>query len=81
MNIQTDASEITQEELDHIHRMMKIARIGRISAQARTAKRRNQVRILREVANQIVLEDEKHPGKIPADIVTGARNALEATKD
>lgn len=48
MNIQTDASKITQEELDHTHRMTKIARIGRISAQARAAKMRKQVRILRE---------------------------------
>ena len=37
--------------------------------------------ILREVANQVVLEDEQNPGRIPSDIVTGARAALEATKE
>lgn len=36
--------------------------------------------ILREVENQVVLEDEQNPGRIPSDIVTGARAALEATK-
>lgn len=81
MHAATDASKITQEELDHIHRMTIIARIGRIIAQASAAKMREQVSILREVAHQIVREDEQHPGKIPADIVTGARNALEATED
>lgn len=40
-----------------------------------------RVRILREVANQIVLEDEQSPGIIPADIVAGAHAALEATKE
>ena len=49
MNIQTDASKITQAELDHIHRMTKIDRVGRINAQARAAKMRKQARILREV--------------------------------
>lgn len=40
-----------------------------------------QVRILREVAKQIVLEEEQNPGVIPDDIVNGARAALEATKE
>ena len=38
------------------------------------------VRILREVANQIVLEDEQNQWAIPSDIVAGARAALKATK-
>jgi hypothetical protein len=42
--------------------------------------RSQQVRILREVANQIILEEERNPGVIPDDIVKGARAALEATK-
>ena len=44
-------------------------------------KLQERVRILREVASQVVLEDEQNPGRIPSDIVTGARAALEAIKE
>ena len=42
---------------------------------------RDHVRILRELAEQILLEEEQNPGAIPDDIVAGARRALEATKE
>lgn len=78
MIIQTDASEITQEELDHIHRMTKIARIGRIGAQARAAKMREQVRILREAAQRVI--ENWEDGDL-ADAVRELSLILEATKD
>ena len=80
MNIQTDASKITQAELDHIHRMTKIDRVGRINAQARAAKMRNQVRILREALSG-VLDSSEDGGDMNDIDWSGIRAALEATKE
>lgn len=81
MNIQTDARKITQEELDHIHRMTKIARIGRISAQARAAKMRKQVRTLRKA---LTAAGERIAALSPDGYIAPERwtisAALEATK-
>ena len=84
MNIQTDASKITQAELDHIHRMTKIDRVGRINAQARAAKMRKQARILREVLAdnlQAWEGEEESVREEHADLIEETRAALEATKE
>lgn len=81
MHIQTDAIQITQEELDRMHRMTKIARISRIRAQARAAKMREQVRILREAAQRVVENWEDGDFADLADAVRELSLVLDDTKD
>lgn len=78
MLIQTDASKITQEELDHLHRMTKIARVARINACARSRKAREHVRILREAAQRVI---DNWDGGDLADSVRELSLILEATKE
>ena len=82
--IQTDASKITQKELDYIHRMTKIARIGRINVQARAKKACEHIRILREALEdnlQAWEGEEESVREEHADLIEETRAALEATKE
>ena len=81
---QTDASKITQKELDYIHRMTKIARIGRINVQARAKKACERIRILREALEdnlQAWEGEEESVREEHADLIEETRAALEATKE
>ena len=81
---QTDASKITQKELDYIHRMKKIAQTSRINVQARANKACEHIRILREAleANLQAWEGEEESVREEhADLIEETRAALEATKE